>query len=306
MNRSIVHALVFFLLPAAAGLGLAGPVSAAAPDAGAAASAAATQGTGEPAAAAPSDAEATFERRIKVVVRGADGEPAEVTISPEDGEAGGVHAVFVGADGEVETLPGLPGGPHAFRLASGLGAEPRGYLGIGLTDLTPELRAHFGAPEDAGVMVSRVEPGSPAEAAGVAVGDLVTAIDGERVATSRDVRRKVRTLDDGDAVAIEVRRDGRVVDLNATVVEREVPEIDARRFFWKSADGPGATYEIDPEAMGEEVKRLTEHFSGPEFQGRLRHLKALEGDLGKRLDELEAKIADLERQLAESREKGGG
>ena len=42
----------------------------------------------------------------------------------------------------------------------------RGYLGVGLTELTPELRTHFGVPEESGVMVSKVEPGSPAEKAG--------------------------------------------------------------------------------------------------------------------------------------------
>src|SRR5262245_50302044 len=57
----------------------------------------------------------------------------------------------------------------------------RGYLGVGLTDLTPELRTHFGAPEDAGVMVSKVEPGSPADKAGIKVGDVLASIDGKEV-----------------------------------------------------------------------------------------------------------------------------
>ena len=37
----------------------------------------------------------------------------------------------------------------------------RGFLGVGLTELTPELRTHFGVPEESGVMVSKVEPGKP-------------------------------------------------------------------------------------------------------------------------------------------------
>src|SRR5688500_12390489 len=45
----------------------------------------------------------------------------------------------------------------------------RGYLGVGLTEMTPELRAHFGVPEEAGVMVSSVEDGSPADKAGLKV-----------------------------------------------------------------------------------------------------------------------------------------
>jgi S1-C subfamily serine protease len=69
----------------------------------------------------------------------------------------------------------------------------RGYLGVGLTDLTPELRAHFGVPQEAGVMVSKVDAGSPAEKAGLKVGDVVTAIDGKPVATSFDVRLRIRS-----------------------------------------------------------------------------------------------------------------
>src|SRR5215475_13923485 len=63
----------------------------------------------------------------------------------------------------------------------------RGYLGTALMDLTPELRTHFGVPEEAGVMVSRVESGSPAEKAGLKVGDILTRVDGAAVKSSWDV-----------------------------------------------------------------------------------------------------------------------
>ncbi|HEY0513278.1 MAG TPA: PDZ domain-containing protein, partial [Thermoanaerobaculia bacterium] len=63
----------------------------------------------------------------------------------------------------------------------------RGYLGIGLTELTPELRTHFGVPEEAGVMVSKVEPGSPAEKAGIKVGDILTRVDGNAIKSSWDI-----------------------------------------------------------------------------------------------------------------------
>ena len=59
--------------------------------------------------------------------------------------------------------PPAPRAPRAPRLSGG-------YLGVELVDLTPELREHFGAPRDVGVMVGRVEPGSPAARAGLEVG----------------------------------------------------------------------------------------------------------------------------------------
>ena len=50
----------------------------------------------------------------------------------------------------------------------------RGRLGVMVLGLTPELREHFRAPSDRGVMIARVEPKSVAETAGLAVGDVLT------------------------------------------------------------------------------------------------------------------------------------
>lgn len=57
----------------------------------------------------------------------------------------------------------------------------RGWIGVDAIDLPPSLRQHFGAPEGAGVMVSQVVPGSPAEAAGIRVGDVLFEADGDPV-----------------------------------------------------------------------------------------------------------------------------
>src|SRR5688500_11528121 len=53
-------------------------------------------------------------------------------------------------------------GPHGELLGG-----PRGFLGVGTLPLTKELRAHFGVPEESGVLVASVEAGSPAEKAGI-------------------------------------------------------------------------------------------------------------------------------------------
>lgn len=102
----------------------------------------------------------------------------------------------------------------------------RGYLGVELTELTPELRTHFGAPAESGVMIARVVAGSPADHAGLRVGDILTALDGVPMASSWDVRARVRPLDDGAPLAIEVRRDGATQLLTAAVEQRERREVD--------------------------------------------------------------------------------
>ena len=67
----------------------------------------------------------------------------------------------------------------------------RGYLGVSLLELTPELRRHFGVADDLGVMISSVAEHSPAMEFGVKVGDIITAIDDKRIdSTSQVVKKK--------------------------------------------------------------------------------------------------------------------
>ncbi len=96
-----------------------------------------------------------------------------------------------------------------------------GFLGVQLSDLTPELRTHFGAPEDLGVMVSKVVPDSPAERAGVQVGDIITAVDGEEIASGWELAHEIRSRAEGDEVDFEIWRDGRVENLTAAVEQRQ-------------------------------------------------------------------------------------
>lgn len=186
---------------------------------------------------------------------------------------------------------GGPGGPGASVFVFG-----RGFLGVGLTETTPELRAHFGAPEDAGILVSKVEAGSPAESAGLKVGDIVTAIDGEKVGNSWEATAKIRKHDQGDTVALEVFRDGRSLDLSATVAERERPEIDLAPMFWKGKDGEDMVIQLDPEKLQDFQRFRVEIPEGAEGP-RILRLREREEELEKRLKELEKRLAELEGRL---------
>jgi PDZ domain len=165
----------------------------------------------------------------------------------------------------------------------------RGFLGVRLSELTPELRTHFGAPEDAGAMVSKVEPGSPAEKAGIKVGDILTSVDGKDVKSSWDVMAKVRRLDDGQQVPIEVWRDGKVQNLTATIVERERPELDMGPFLWKEGGGEPLMFRVP---KGEALKEL-EHWKIPASPREI--------ELEKKLKELEKRIDELEKQLGKQK-----
>jgi membrane-associated protease RseP (regulator of RpoE activity) len=178
---------------------------------------------------------------------------------------------------------------------------PRGYLGIGLTDLTPELRTHFGVPQESGVMVSKIDAGSPAEKAGLKVGDILTAYDGKPVASSFDLRQRVRAADDGAAATLEVWRGGKVQTVTASLEKRDRPEVDIAPLLLRKKDGDRMILSLD----GEELPlpdKLTLPFQPNGGQGRLRvqTLNSREAELEKRLKELEKRIKDLEHQLGAS------
>lgn len=173
----------------------------------------------------------------------------------------------------------------------------RGYLGVGLTELTPELRAHFGVPEDAGVMVSSVEKGSPAEKAGIRVGDIITSLDGKDVETSWDLRANIRDLKDGEQVPLMVFRDGKAQNVSATIAMRERPELDVTPFVFRGErEGEPMVFHLDRERLRE----LPPGRPGPNGDVMIerRGMRSpREAELEKRLKELEKRLAELEKQL---------
>ena len=98
---------------------------------------------------------------------------------------------------------------------------PRAYLGVTVMELTPELRAHFSAPGDTGVLVSAVDETSPAGKSGIRVGDILISIDGENVPTPSSLRKGLREKKDGDTVRVDLLRGKSRQTVVATVVERE-------------------------------------------------------------------------------------
>jgi membrane-associated protease RseP (regulator of RpoE activity) len=97
-----------------------------------------------------------------------------------------------------------------------------GYLGVGLVEITPDLRSHFGVGRDSGVMVGSVEPESPAAKAGVEVGDIILKANGQPVESSSDLSRTVRGKKAGDTVNLEISRNRASKTLTATVAEKRV------------------------------------------------------------------------------------
>lgn len=173
------------------------------------------------------------ERDVRVVIKkhvecdGADCASHGVFID-ENGattEIGGDGHVWVSADGDEAANIRVVKVGEGNRIFFGDGAELEfggkgGYLGVQLSELTDQLRAHFGVPDGEGVLVSEVVADSPAEVAGLQAGDVVTGINGEPVGSTRDLARSVRALEASESAALEVWRDGALQTVTAQVEQR--------------------------------------------------------------------------------------
>ena len=80
------------------------------------------------------------------------------------------------------------------------------FLGAALVTLTPELRQQYGFAPDRGAVVGQVVAGSPAENAGLQVGDVVSAVDGEAVDSAEKLSRLIRQHKPGDRVQLRFVR----------------------------------------------------------------------------------------------------
>lgn len=100
------------------------------------------------------------------------------------------------------------------------GSVERGWLGVALQDLDASLAASLDLRSADGALVAEVVAGSPAEAAGFETGDVVTRFGGEDIDSVRDLTFTVARHRPGEAVTVEVIRDGRTHELEVELGDR--------------------------------------------------------------------------------------
>jgi S1-C subfamily serine protease len=95
-------------------------------------------------------------------------------------------------------------------------------LGIEVREIPPELRRHFGAPAEAGLLVASVAEGTPAHGAGVRVGDVLVRAEGRPLARTIDLRLAARTRA-GGPVRFDAVRGGKPIEIRVPVRSAAVP-----------------------------------------------------------------------------------
>lgn len=194
----------------------------------------------------------------------------------------------------------------------------RGYLGVEVMPLTRELRAHFGAPEDSGVLVARVEEDSPAAAAGIQVGDVLTAVDGKPIAGPPSLALAVREKKAGESVNVDFLRDEAALSASVAVEERDRTVMDLAQFEVAIPEiapfpgiesleshgfvfAPNGRMELDEGAMRafeDAMRDLEDRFDSDEWKEKMKRFQEL--DLGKvqeRMKEVEERLRKLEAEL---------
>lgn len=155
----------------------------------------------------------------------------DVAINP--GNSGGpllnMRGEVVGINSQIYSPSGASAGisfsipvDEAMRVADQLratGHVVRGRIGVGIAPVTPDVAKSLGLPAAHGALVRNVEPGSPAEKAGLEPGDIITQVNGRAIEREVDLPRVITSTAPGQTVRLQVFRRGAYKDYTLQVAD---------------------------------------------------------------------------------------
>lgn len=140
-----------------------------------------------------------------------------------DGSLVGINTAIVsrsgGAAGIGFAVPASMVSPLIAQMREG-GKVHRGWLGVAIQDLTPELIKMLKLGEAKGVLISDVLANGPAAKAGMESGDLVTSIEGREIRSASELRNMVAMIAPGKKIKVLVNREGSEKELSVKVDEK--------------------------------------------------------------------------------------
>jgi serine protease Do len=132
------------------------------------------------------------------------------------------------------------------------GKVSRSKLGVTIQTVTADIAASLKLTDVSGALVSGVEPGSPAARAGLRQGDVIVAVDGERLADNNALRNRIAGTKPGSKVAVEIVREGRSQTVHATL-DAQAP--DRRSASASPADSDAQGFGLTVEPLTPDVAR---------------------------------------------------
>jgi serine protease Do len=178
--------------------------------------------------------------------------------------------------------------------------EHRKYIGVYLEELSLELSQHLGLKEGRGLFVSKFSEDSPAERAGLKVGDVIVETDGERVETINELGGIIQDKKKGEKVKIKFLRDKKMRTVEVEVKEEERGGIFGWEYYPKSWEGYAKSWEDYTKSMEKSRKKWKDQYE--KWQDKYKkELKEIKESALKRISE-ETKDAVEEIRLDVMRE----
>lgn len=118
---------------------------------------------------------------------------------------------------KLRKLPKPPEPPEPKMFSWGL--EHRKYIGIYLEEINRELSEYFGVKKGRGLLVAKITKDSPAEKAGLKVGDVIIKADGIRTERARDLTRVIQDKEKGERIKLELLRNKKVRSVEVEIEE---------------------------------------------------------------------------------------
>ena len=136
------------------------------------------------------------------------------------GEVVGINTFLISSNGQFSgmgfAIPTQIVRPTVETLIK-YGKVNHGYMGIGISDVTPENSRFFDLKKAEGAVVTQVEPNSPGAKAGLKTGDVITSLDGHTVGDAGELQVAVGQKQPGNTVKLEVIRDGKDITVPVTL-----------------------------------------------------------------------------------------
>ena len=104
------------------------------------------------------------------------------------------------------------------------GQVTRGWIGVGVQDMTRELSESFKLPEIRGALITEVFRGTPADKAGIKLGDILVAVEGSPVTDSSSMLNLVAALNPGKQATLKVVRSQQETEVKVVIGRRPLQQ----------------------------------------------------------------------------------